>query len=304
MSCLVVLAAGLGSRFGGPKQLVTLGPLKRTLLEYNICHAVDAGFRRVVLVIQGQSRELVERQLLPRLPQDLEVFIAEQNNLNLPPECISPSELHKPLGTAHALWCARRYVNSSFAVINGDDYYGSEAFEKLAECSLDKNTHHAIVTYQLGKTLSSYGGVNRGICEVSTNNPSRIPQLTGVRECLEIIQNEKVICGHFDDSPSGKRAAVKLNKDCLVSMNCWLFNSSIFKEIENGLIRHFEGKQTPRECYLPEIVTQLIESGAETIKLLKSNQNWFGITYRQDRQYVEDCVTELTRQGAFNSLSR
>lgn len=302
MNCLVILAAGLGSRFGGAKQLVEFGPLQRTLMEYNICHAYDAGFRKVVLVVQAASRMLIENQILPRLPKDLKVHIVEQNNQRLPNQQVELESFNKPLGTAHALWCAKPFLESDFSVINGDDYYSSKAFRLLANPS--QCDHAAIVAFHVDRTLSDYGGVNRGICDVIIEPNNSREYLTGVRECIDIKREGKMISGSFKfgENRVENNQRIILNESDLVSMNCWRFKHSFIALLESEIERHFKDLNSPSECFLPDVVMQSIKRDSASYIVEKSSQAWFGLTYKEDQRLVDKNVTELTSLGAFKTL--
>ena len=313
MSCLVILAAGLGSRFGGPKQLAEFGPLKRTLMEYNICHAYEYGFERVILIIQPQLRNVVEKTILPRLPRELKVCIAEQNNLDLPNHCTLPKGFEKPLGTAHALWCARSYIDSYFCVINGDDYYSRDAFSLLADNAHKEQS--TIVSFRLDKTLSDFGGVNRGICSSFKQSNYEGDFLSRVDECLEIKKEAELIKGtlpnkkHSIEVTSSSNSEEKSKKIILtgaelVSMNCWGFKRNFEQYLERFLVKHFSNAEKNSECFLPDVVMNCIDDNIESFTIEHSKQEWFGVTYPDDSQFVERRVTSLTDKGWFKGLDK
>lgn len=313
MSCLVILAAGLGSRYGGAKQLVELGRLQRTLMEYNICHAYDHGFKKVIFIVQKKSRSIIEKNIIPRLPVGLEICIAEQNNHNLPQSCKLPEQSTKPLGTAHALWCAREYIDSYFCVINGDDYYSNDAFKQLASSSQTKM--NVIVTFKLNKTLSKFGGVNRGLCETGVDFSSGLEQLKGIQECINIKQEinqltrVEEITGEIysypmQDDLSKQLKKISLNGNQSVSMNCWGFQPAFVEQIEETLINHYEQLKLSSECYLPDAIMQAITQKSIAFKVANTNSNWFGLTYQKDKFEVESNINTLTKNGAFDSLPK
>jgi choline kinase len=330
MSCLVILAAGLGSRFGGAKQLVEFGPLKRTLMEYNICHAYEQGFSKIVLIIQPQSRTIIEKQIVPRLPCDLEVCLAEQNNTDLPKNCLVLESFNKPLGTAHALWCARSFLTSHFSVINGDDYYSEDALKLLASSA--KREQSIIVAFRLDKTLSEFGGVNRGICKISKHFDSESSSLVAVQECLDIKREQAEIKGYLSTLTNKQKAnnLLALNKKLdlnkvldlneqldsnqqleptiltgqeLVSMNCWGFKQSFIQRIEQFLVKHFGQSQHSPECYLPDVVMHSINNKLDKFLVERTDQNWFGLTHPEDSSLVETNISKLSAVGMFHTLT-
>jgi NDP-sugar pyrophosphorylase family protein len=286
MATIVILAAGLGSRFGGNKQLAEFGPRKLTLMEYNLMNAVNAGFTRVIFVIRPELEKVFKQQVLPRLPKNLDVELVQQTLAKLPEGYMLSPDRTKPLGTAHALWCCADLLlegKQSFAVINADDYYGKQAF-KLLFIQKDKTpTRHLMVAYQVQNTLSDFGGVNRGLCQLTTDN-----QLKSIKECENIHRENKKIIGHFAESSQ----QVELSKESLVSMNCWLFNLDILPLLSKALRNMLKKTQQLKdECYLPDVVMQQILKENKKISVLSSTSPWFGLTYPQDSQNVEIKIT-------------
>ena len=313
MSCLVILAAGLGSRFGDAKQLAEFGPLQRTLMEYNICHAYDQGFSKVIFIVQKKTRSIIEKTIAPRLPPAIEVCIAEQDNFDLPQGCSLSEQTKKPLGTAHALWCARQFIDSYFCVINGDDYYSKDAFKRLADSS--NTLVNVIVAFQLDKTLSKFGEVNRGLCEVNVDSASGLKYLKSVQECINIKQEmdkmsrTKKITGKItislaQDDKSEEFKRITLNEEQSVSMNCWGFQQTFIHQIERTLLNHFSELKLSSECYLPDAVMQSLTQKSGNVNVIKTKSNWFGLTYQKDKAEVESKISELTKNGIFGSLPK
>jgi len=293
LTTLIILAAGQGSRFGGPKQFSRFGSLNKTLMEYNIYHAIDAGFTKIIFITQLIFEERIKKDIIAFLPKNITAVIAIQELNDLPKQCcISPDRL-KPLGTAHAIWCARTQITESFAVINADDYYGKSAFTQLIYNHKHYADHHLIVAYLLEKTLSDNGGVNRGFCTFSNNN-----LLTGVTEYQEIVKTTSAIQGRTGNKPNEF-----LPSGSLVSMNCWLFNPDIIAIIEQQLICTFIDKSDLTvECYLPSVVMKQIAQNNKKIKVLTSHDDWFGLTYAADSNKVSDDINKLIHKGLFSSL--
>ncbi len=302
MTHLVILAAGLGSRFGGNKQLVEFGTQQLTLMEYNIAHAVKAGFTQVTFIIREELKPLFNNAILPRLPKQLSINFIYQSLENIPQGTSLPLDRIKPLGTAHALWCAKKLLidklsqspYDKFAVINADDYYGETAFSLLFQGISDKRGHYLQVAYPLENTLSEYGGVNRGLCQLSNNH-----QLTSIVECTNIILSKNdlhgdKISGHCINEArinstlvgtgSKDEHSIELSPQSLVSMNCWLFTNDIFPALEEHIIEMLrkESMSLTAECYLPTVVMKQISRGQICVDVTVCPDEWFGVTYKED----------------------
>jgi len=284
MPSIVILAAGLGSRFGGDKQLVEFGCRKLTLMEYNLLNAVQAGFDRVIFVIRPELKDILHRQVLPRLPNALQYELVLQTLDNVPAGCLVPKERSKPLGTAHALWCCRKLLTKSFAVINADDYYGAQAFELLLIQANKTANYHLMVAYQLQNTLSEFGSVNRGLCQFSPEY-----NLEHIEECENIIEHKDKITGKvsLDDK------IIELDKNALISMNCWLFNTDIFPILTEEISQVLQQNILNAECYLPNVVMKQIVQQQKNVMVLKTTEQWFGLTYQQDSQKVSEKVDAI-----------
>ncbi len=289
MTTIVILAAGLGSRFGGNKQLVELGKKKLTLMEYNLIHAKKAGFNRVIFVIRPELSDVLQKQVLPRLPKKLKHEIVHQTFDNIPANCTVPSDRTKPLGTAHALWCCHKLLTGNFAVINADDYYGSKAFKLLL--SQENSTvlggetcAHLMVAYQLANTLSNHGGVNRGLCKVTQQNT-----LSYIEECEGIIRYKDTIIGTL----TSNKQCLKLEDNSLVSMNCWYFNTDIIPILESEVMELLADNNESAECFLPEVVMKQIKFNKKKVNVLATSEQWFGLTYLQDVRAVEKILMQL-----------
>jgi len=291
---LVILAAGRGTRYGGAKQFVQLGTLKKTLMEYNIAHAIESGFTQIVFIIREECEQQLQQQILQFLPKSIESMVVYQSNKNIPKSCVIHPEREKPLGTAHALWCAKKVVKDHFVVINADDYYGADAFHLTQQQMPPKFAF--MVGYEIQKTLSKNGGVNRGVCQLSQNNL-----------LISIDEVEKI---HIDKANiiSGKNKNSKvtiLPKNILVSMNFWCFSLEIFKSLEQLLIATFtQESSNDIECYLPNAVMGLIKRQNAEIRVLASHDQWFGVTYAPDSTWVNKKLSELAEQKIFPTLGK
>mgnify|MGYP000574656807 CR=1 FL=1 len=281
MPSIVILAAGLGSRYGGDKQLDTFGQNQRTLMEYNLINASQAGFDHVIFVIRPEIEETLIQQVIPRLHKSFSYNIVHQTFNALPLNCTVQPERKKPLGTAHALWCCKELLNERFAVINADDYYGALAFRLLHQQSNLLSDEHLLVAYQLEKTLSEHGGVNRGLCRLSREN-----QLLQIDECENIQQPNGKISGKITST----NEVVTLDSKTLVSMNCWLFSTDIFPYLEEEICQVLKNPNNTAECYLPTVVMKQIQQTNKKIRVLESTEQWFGVTYKEDKEFVNNSV--------------
>lgn len=273
---LVVLAAGNGSRFGGPKQFHRFAPLNITLLEYNLLNAIRYGFTHLV-IISRTSHEAYIAELTARLPAHIKVDIAIQDLSHVPIGCHIPADRTKPLGTAHALWCAKPYLTEPFAIINGDDYYGLSAFQLTRHFSTYKLL---IVAFLAKNTLSENGGVNRGICHVNKG------KLLAIKEAYDLRRKGKNIIGLDDNS-----RPLNITQEQLVSMNFWCFSTDVFPVLEQVLLDTFSNNNKDNaEALLPDAVTLLIRQYPDKSRVEASHDAWFGVTYSADCSYVEQAL--------------
>lgn len=293
LTTLVILAGGKGSRFGGPKQFTGFGYLQKTLMEYNLYHAIEAGFNHVVFITQAQQKKQLVSEILPRLPSCIAVSIAIQTVSKVPDACYISPKRTKPLGTAHAVWCAREHIKGPFAVINADDYYGQQAFSQLQgwnTSTLSKNiNHYAMVAYLVGNTLSEHGGVNRGLCEYDSQM-----HLQNIKEventCLIQKNNEPIIKGVIVST----KETITVASNALVSMNCWAFDQQIFRAIEQALIDTFIADTNKnKECFLPDVVMNQLLNEQIDVTVLVSREAWFGVTNTEDSVSVNDKINQI-----------
>lgn len=290
---LLILAAGMGSRFGGLKQIEPVGPNGETILEYSVYDAIRAGFGKVVFVIRESFAESFKALFEPKLIGRIEVSYVYQETNILPEGFKLPEGREKPWGTGHAVLMAKNVINEPFAVINADDFYGAEAYKVLAEyltksVALEK---YAMVGYKLYNTLSEFGSVSRGICKTDRNN-----QLTNITETHKIRSEEgQILC------ESGGNATIKLSGNETVSMNFWGFHPSIFTNIEKQFVDFLEHSiNLPKsEFYIPFVVFEMIKSGLVSVEVLSADSPWFGVTYKEDKPYVIDQIQKLTNGGIY-----
>lgn len=285
---LLVLAAGMGSRYGGLKQLDPVGPGGETILDYAVFDAIRAGFRRVVFVIRRDFEAAFREQVVAKYAQRIAVDLAFQALDALPPGATVPAGREKPWGTGHAVWCAREAIDGPFAVIGADDFFGADAFAKLAAyfaATLRTATapEYAMVGYRLANTLSENGAVSRGVCAVRADGfLAEVVEHTGIRR-------EEVGTGR------------KFTGDEVVSMNCWAFAPGFFAELD-AQWREFiaaRGGELKSEFYLPEAVSRQIARRGVAVRVLPTSAEWFGVTYREDKPRVQSALAVLAQHGNY-----
>ncbi len=281
---LVVLAAGMGSRYGGLKQLDPVGPAGETVLDYAVFDALRAGFARVVFVIRRDFEELFREKIGARYQGRAEVDYVFQALDALPPGFTPPAGREKPWGTGHAVWCAHAALPVNFAVINADDFYGADSFAQLAQFLRSaRGTEFALVGFRLANTLSEHGTVARGVTTAGANG------------MLGSIVEQTGIAGG-DVGPGRKYSGEEI-----VSMNCWGFTPALFPGLD-AQFREFlaaRGQDAKAEFYLPAAVSALIARREATVRVLPTESTWFGVTYREDKPRVEAAVRELIRDGRY-----
>ena len=293
---LVILAAGMGSRYGGLKQMDPMGPHGETVLDYSVYDAIRAGFGRVVFVIREDFAAAFQHGVGSRFADRIQVDYVFQELADLPPGFSVPAGRTKPWGTAHAVRAARHTITGHFAVINADDFYGRDAYFRAVAFfnNLPPHTTNemAMVGYPLANTLSNHGHVNRGICKTDENGC-----LTYVEEYLNIErENDDQVRG---DALDGKRHVVP--PGTLVSMNFWTFGPSFFSQLEEAFTRFLResGTQLKAECYIPTVVDQLIHAGHAQCLVLQADSPWFGVTYPDDKPYVVQSIAKLIALGDY-----
>lgn len=288
---LVIMAAGLGSRYGGTKQVDGVGPSGEILMEYSIHDALRAGFDKVVFIIKPDMREMVEDLCGRYVAKKVEVAYAYQDYTSLPQWYTIPDGREKPYGTVHALLCAESVVKEPFCVINADDYYGVDAYKTIiAELDRLKEKGQAtMVGYHLKNTVSLHGTVSRGLCTVEGGK-------------LSSIQETKEIQLFADGTIKDMRRDVELEGDTVVSMNYWGFMPTIFPQMRayfEDFLRSGEGQELKSECLLPVMVGELKNTGELEVSVLQSADKWFGMTYRADREAVAEELKKLHEAGEY-----
>ena len=293
---LLILAAGIGSRYGGLKQADGVGPSGEAILDYSIYDALKAGFGKVVFVIRRDIEEDMEEIFFSKWRDKIEVDYVFQEIDDLPEGHEPPGGREKPWGTGHAIWVAKDKIREPFAVINADDFYGRQSYELAAGflSDLDNLLHskYALIGYILKNTLSDHGHVSRAECFVSEKN-----LLTGIKERLKIHK-----------TPSGPEyeengEKISIDEDTVVSMNMWCFMPSLFQYLEEDLLEFLDknANEMKAEFLLPDVIDRLIKSGTVEIPVLKTGEKWFGMTYREDKPEVEKKLAALVKSGSYPS---
>lgn len=295
---LVIMAAGMGSRYGGLKQIDPVDEDGHIIMDFSIFDAKRAGFGKVVFIIKHAIEEEFKKGIGDRISQYMDVEYVYQEPDKLPEGFTFPDGRVKPFGTGHAILCCKDVVDGPFAVINADDYYGVHAFEEiyryLTEHEDDGKYRYAMVSYILSNTLTDNGYVSRGVCEMDEEG-----YLTGITERTHI---EKKDAGAAYTEDDGEHWTA-ISPDTLVSMNMFGFTESILKELERRFPAFLEKglAENPLKCeyFLPVVVSELIEEGKATVKVLKSEDRWHGITYKEDKEEVAEAIRQLKEQGVY-----
>ena len=292
---LLVLAAGMGSRYGGLKQLDEVGPSGETVMDYSVFDAMRAGFDRVVFVIRKDIEEAFRAAIGSRYADRIEVAYAFQDMNDLPAGFRVPEGRTKPWGTGQAGYAARKLLDGPFAVINADDFYGADSYRKLAgylkSAPEDGKIRGCIASFVLSNTLSENGSVSRGICSADAAG-----NLSKVVENTKIFRRDGKVISVQEDG-----AELEFTGEELVSMNSWGFMPELVGELERLFTGFLEehGTELKSEFYLPFAVDTLIREGRAEIKMLKSEDSWFGITYREDKPFVQAALRKLVAEGAY-----
>ena len=289
---LLILAAGMASRYGGMKQIEAFGPDGETIMDYSIYDAIRAGFGKVVFVIREEFAEQFKAIFEPKLKGKIETaYVYQHLDAHLDGFVRQPSRT-KPWGTAHAVLCSENTIAEPFAVINADDFYGRDAFEKahafLTNGCAEQN--YAIIGYQLKQTLSSHGTVNRGVCSVNTDG-----NLTGVVERLNIQEKNGEIVVEDGFEPA------RLNENTIVSMNFWCFHPSVF-QYSSKLFKEFlqeRGTEEKSEFFIPLVADRFMNDAAGRVEVIPTSAIWFGVTYKEDAPAVRAAIDTLLSGGEY-----
>ena len=283
---LLVMAAGMGSRYGGLKQLDEVGPSGETIIDYSVFDAIKAGFSKVVFIIRKDFEDEFKTKISNKFSNDIQVEFVFQDIHQLPTGFSLPEDRIKPWGTGHAVLCASNFIDGPFNAINADDYYGRESFKTIADYYNNGNDSFSMVAFKLKKTLSDFGSVTRGLCTVNND------KLINVVETENLVKSGSGITSNSD---------LDLNGDEPVSMNMWGFTPAIFDYL-NEMFEVFLSKNIhdiKSEFLIPSVINDLINSGDELIQVLYSKSSWFGVTYKQDKSYVVQQIQNLVNSGFY-----
>ncbi|NOY46803.1 MAG: UTP--glucose-1-phosphate uridylyltransferase [Chlorobi bacterium] len=283
------MAAGSGSRYGKLKQFDELGPAEEFLMEFSIFDAISVGFTHIVVITKAANQSFLQDYLSKRLPQGIALDVLVQDITDLPEAITLEVKREKPWGTAHAVWTARKVINSDFVIINADDYYGKQAFEGAANFVKNNasNKTYALVGYNLKDTLSEHGSVSRGVCSVDDSH------LISIEEHTKI----EAVDGEIIDADSGR----VLNPDTIVSMNFWICNPSIFNYIETYFSNFLQIPENleKSEIYLPFVAQEMMANGLIDVHVISSNSEWFGVTYYEDKAEAVKTLQDLTNKNQY-----
>lgn len=276
---LVVMAAGMGSRFGGLKQLEPIGPNGEVILDFSVFDAKKAGFNKVVFIIRRDIEEDFRNILGKRIESKIDTEYVFQDMNNLPEGFTVPADRTKPWGTGHAVYSCKNVVKTPFALINADDYYGQSAF-KIIYDQLTQSDDLCMVGYKLGNTLTENGTVARGICDVENGILKSITEHTSL------------------DKNSG------IDLDTIVSMNMWGLTPSIFKRVEDDFVKFLKDIKNPLkdEFYIPSVIDNAIKEEGKNVKVLKTDEKWYGVTYREDKDEVVAAIKRFVSEGLYNGI--
>ena len=283
---LLVMAAGMGSRYGGLKQLDAVGPSGETIIDYSVYDAIQAGFNKVVFIIRKDFEDEFKSQITDKYSGKIQVEFAFQDLHDLPDGFTCPEGRNKPWGTGHAILAAGDLIHEPFVAINGDDFYGRESFKIVADYYLSGADDFSMVAFQLDKTLSTFGGVTRGLCTVKKE------KLDTVIETGELQRTEQGVTSDRN---------IKLDGSEPVSMNVWGFTPVLFKYLKTMFVGFLndEGNELKSEYLIPSVVNDLIKSGREDVHVLRSASSWFGVTYKDDRPFVMGEIQKLIDRGTY-----
>lgn len=291
---LVVLAAGMGSRYGGLKQIDPMGPSGETILDYSVYDALRAGFGRVVFIIRPDFEDAFRTGVAARFSDRVDVDFSFQTLDRLPAGFEVPEGREKPWGTTHAILCAREQIHGNFAVINADDFYGRDSYAVLSQHlqNIDPtSTDFAMVGFTLRNTLSDHGSVARGVCVADSSG-----FLASIDEMTKIERDGRAARNNRDDG-----TVIALSGDEPVSMNMWGFTPRLFDHLDRVFREFLElsGHEPKSECFIPLTVGQLVNEGTATCRVLRTDSSWFGVTYREDKEVVQASIADLIARGDY-----
>ena len=283
---LLIMAAGMGSRYGGLKQLDSVGPNQETIIDYSVYDAIRAGFDKVVFVIRKEFHNEFRSLITDKYLGKIKVEFAFQELENLPADFSCPEDRKKPWGTGHAILSAKDIIQEPFVAINGDDFYGLESFNVVADYYQNGGSEFSMVAFQLDNTLSDFGSVTRGLCTLKEN------KLDTVIETGGLIMSEKGMRSDRNIHLNGKEP---------VSMNIWGFTPDLFGYLDSMFIQFLkeEGDALKSEYLIPSVINNLIQTDRKSVHILHSSAKWFGVTYKEDKSYVMEEIKKLIKDGHY-----
>ncbi len=283
---LLIMAAGMGSRYGGLKQLDPVGPSAETIIDYSIYDAIIAGFNKVVFVIQKNFELDFKTKISNKYEGRIDVHYAFQDLNNLPKDFSCPKNRQKPWGTGHAILSAAEIIKEPFVVINGDDFYGRESFKVIGDYYKNGADNFSMVAFQLDKTLSDFGSVTRGLCTIKNGELDTVIETSNLKR--------------LNDGFSSNRKLV-LDGSEPVSMNVWGFTPDLFTYLKLMFAEFLDkkGKETDSEYLIPSVVNELIQTKKKSVEVLYSGESWFGVTYKKDHPFVVSKIQNLVDLGFY-----
>ena len=292
---LLILAAGMGSRYGSLKQMDAFGPNGEAIIDYSIYDAIQAGFGKIVFIIREHFREAFEEAFLGKFDDQVEIAFVTQELDKIPEGFEVHPERSKPWGTAHAVWVGHEVINEPFGVINADDFYGRDAYQALAnfliQAQESKDPDYAVISYRLGNTLSDHGTVNRGVCHQD--------EAGNLQDIVEAIKIENK--GDHATYPNGDGQDKRLDLDTLVSMNMFGFLPSFFDHASEQFKDFLKerGMEEKSEFFIPLLIDNLIKNEVLNVKVIDTDASWFGVTYKEDKPIVQEKLNHLIDIGEY-----
>jgi len=283
---LLIMAAGMGSRYGGLKQLDEFGPNGETIMDYSVFDAIRSGYEKVVFIIRKEFEDDFKTKITDKYTGLIHVECVYQDPHALPSGFSCPPGREKPWGTGHAILSASTSIESPFAVINADDFYGRESFQKIADFYRAGNDSFSMVAFRLDKTLSSFGGVTRGICSTENGFLSTVVETDNLRKSDHGVTSDRY---------------VELDGSEPVSVNMWGFNPVLFEHLNEMFVDFLteEGGELKSEFLIPKVINDLAQTEKEQVRVLSCDAEWFGVTYREDKEYVMEQIQCLVNEGQY-----
>ncbi len=293
---LLILAAGMGSRYGGLKQIDPLGPNGEIIIDYSVHDAILAGFGKVVFVIKRELEDTFRDVIGSRFVGKIQVEYAYQDMNDLPEGFAAPEGRAKPWGTGHAVYAARKHLEGPFGIIGSDDFFGRDTLMQLGKFCAERcdSTHLGMVGYRLCNTLSESGGVSRGVCQVQNGNLQTVTERLDIRRDISGV----ISC-------AGEERRIVLPDNTPVSLNVWALHSDVFSVMEKDFtewLKHGSGDPMKREYYLPAFVDGLVKNGAASVAVMDTSSKWYGVTHQADRPQMQNALKTMHEEGTYPAL--